>query len=88
MKFKKESLKEQVWGDGPEEWKVLVQEHTGESRWSQHWRIVFEVEGRFYETTYSIGSTESQDERPYEYDDDEIECKQVFPKSKIVTYYE
>lgn len=32
--------------------------------------------GKFYQTTYSEGATEMQDERPWEYED-EVECEEV-----------
>lgn len=46
------------------------------SRWSIHHKIVFEDNGKFYETYYSEGATECQDESPWEYED-EIECYEV-----------
>lgn len=47
------------------------------TRWSIVHELVFEDHGKFYMTTYSEGATECQDERPWEYDDDEIECTEV-----------
>lgn len=41
-------------------------------------QMVFKYNDKFYQSTYSIASTEQQDERPYEYDD-EIECSEVEP---------
>lgn len=38
--------------------------------------IVFEDNGKFYQTTYSEGATEMQYESPWEYDD-EVECTEV-----------
>lgn len=46
------------------------------SRWSIIHEIVFEDKGKFYMTTYSVGATESQDESPWEYDN-EVECAEV-----------
>lgn len=46
------------------------------SRWSEHHEIVFEFNGKFYETHYSCGSTEQQDERPWQ-DENEVECEEV-----------
>lgn len=46
------------------------------SRWSIQHEIVFEHEGKFYQTYYSVGATEIQYERPWEYDD-EVECAEV-----------
>ena len=58
------------------------------SRWSVHHRMVFKHDGKFYQSFWQAGATESQDESPYEYEDDEIECKEVFPHEKVITYYE
>lgn len=45
-------------------------------------------EGQYYATTYSEGKAESQDEIPFEFDPDYIDCKEVFPKEKVITVYE
>jgi hypothetical protein len=56
---------------------ALMDEITDTSRWSIHHRIVFLwTDGKYYTTTYSVGATESQDESPWEYDDD-IACIEV-----------
>jgi hypothetical protein len=81
MKFKKEFLQEF-------EGKTILDELTDNSRWSISHRRIFEFEGKFYETYYSVGATEQQDESPYEYDDAEIECPEVQPVQKLVTVYE
>ena len=80
MKFSKDNLK---W----EEHKTIYDKIIGHSRWSIQHERVFEHEGKFYLTTYSVGATEYQDERPYEYDPDEIECPEVFPVQETVTVY-
>ena len=49
---------------------------TSTSRWSVHHEIVFEDQGKFYKAHYSEGSTEMQDESPWEYEDN-IECTEV-----------
>jgi hypothetical protein len=41
----------------------------------------------FYKSSYSQGSTECQDESPYEYDNDEIECKEMTRIEKVVYDY-
>ena len=49
--------------------------------------MVFKYHNKFYITSYQKGATEYQDERPYENEDDEIECIEVFPvETKIITY--
>ena len=46
------------------------------SRWSVFHEIVFEDNGKFYQTTYSVGATEMQHESPWEYVD-EVKCVEV-----------
>lgn len=47
------------------------------SRWSINHEIIFkDTDGKMYSTYYSVGATESQDESPWEYED-EIECTEV-----------
>lgn len=58
------------------------------SRWSIHYERVFKHDGKFYRTYYSVGATESQDESPYEYEPDMIECGEVKPVEKVVIVYE
>ena len=55
---------------------AILNEITDTSRWSVYHRIVFGYEGKFYETHYSEGATEMQDESPWEYED-EVECDEV-----------
>lgn len=81
MKFKKTDLLNEVF----EEVYDNIIDH---SRWSIGYEKVFKHEGKFYITYYSRGATEYQDESPYEYDGDEIECAEVVPVEKVVTVYE
>jgi hypothetical protein len=46
------------------------------SRWSICHELIFAYDGKYYQTYYSVGSTECQDERPWEYED-EVECIEV-----------
>jgi hypothetical protein len=46
---------------------VVEDRVIGNGRWSIEHEIVFKHEDKFYRTTYSVGATESQDERPWEY---------------------
>ncbi|PSA89304.1 hypothetical protein C6370_20265 [Bacillus atrophaeus] len=54
----------------------LLEEITDTSRWSVHYRIVFPYQGRFFETFYSKGATESQYESPWEFED-QVDCYEV-----------
>ena len=93
MKFDKKVLQDLVCErvyeseDGSLKLQIVQCKHNGDSRWSQHYRAVFTDGTKFYETGYSRGSTEYQDESPYEYDKDEIECPQVVPIPETVTKY-
>lgn len=56
------------------------------SRWSAHYRIVFEFDGKVYACEYSSALTELQDERPFEYEN-EVECVEVQPVETTVIKY-
>lgn len=57
-----------------------------QGRWSTDYELIFKMDEKFYRTYYSRGSTECQDEGPWEYGDPEV--KEVFPKQKTITVYE
>lgn len=62
---------------------------TSHSRWSIQYEEVFRHDdGKFYKTTYSVGATEMQDECPYEYEGEQVECPEVFPVTKTIIVYE
>lgn len=67
---------------------VVLDRIVGVGRWSVNYRFVFLHDGRFFETFYGVGATENQDESPWEYAPDEIECQEVVPVEKMVTDYE
>ncbi len=89
MKFKRDWLQDLVWDD-VDDAEIMENEIVDTSRWSIHHAVVFKLKcnEKFYQTHYSVGATENQDENPYEYDPDEIECKEVFPVEKTVIVYE
>ncbi len=84
MKFTKEYLLEEAM-DSP-----VLDEMIDRSRWSIHYRLIFEHEGKFYETDYSTGASEQQDEYPFQdYEDgDEIECEEVEQVEQIVKVWQ
>lgn len=51
------------------------------SRWSINHEIIFEDNGKYWKTWYSVGATEEQEERPWDYED-EVKCTEV--EKKIV----
>lgn len=83
MKFKRDDLRDDV-GD-PDT--TVLDETIGTSRWSVQHRRVFKRDGKLYETHYSRGATEQQDESPYEHDPEEIECAEVFAREKTIVVY-
>ncbi len=69
---------------------VMIKETiTDTGRWTITYEAVIQdlTDGKFYKIWYSRGATEMQDESPFEYDGDEIECVEVEPFQKTVTRY-
>lgn len=65
---------------------VEANEYIGSGRWESYHKLVLrDEEGRFWAATYSQGLTERQDTRPFEYDGNEIEFRQV-EKVPVTTY--
>lgn len=69
--------------------KLVSEELVDTSRWSNIYERIYQNldDNTFWKTTYSVGATECQDESPYEYDGDEIEFTQVFPKEVVIVTY-
>jgi hypothetical protein len=89
MLFKKEDLRDLAWGDyNPDIFNIVSDKIIDTSRWSIIYEMVFGYQDKFYVTSYSEGATERQDESPYEDEEDEIECKEVFPREvKVIKYF-
>jgi hypothetical protein len=83
MKFKTKFLKEEL--DLP--YSAVEDWITGHGRWNVHHAIVFKYDDTFYMANYSVGATEMQDERPWEYED-EVECMPVKQVEKIIKGWE
>jgi len=92
MKFPKKFLQALLYNDHKEtEWpdaEIVQDIITSTSRWSIYHEMVFTVNGKFYIIDYSIGATEHQDESPFEYEPEEIECEEVVPKITQAIVYE
>jgi len=56
---------------------------VGTSRWVVEREIIFESDGRFYQTSYSEGATENQYQPPWEYEK-RIACHEVELKEVMV----
>lgn len=81
--FEAEYLREEVlWTPS-----VVSDVITGQGRWSTYHEVVFIDGDALWRTSYSVGSTEVQDEEPWEYLA-AVECVEVAPVEKIVTVYE
>ena len=90
MKFSKETLQEladALTGEVIEGIEVISNEIIDNNRWSVIYAIIFKSGDHFYSSSYSTGATEIQDEYPYDNDDDEIECTEVYPHQVTVTHY-
>lgn len=53
------------------------------TRWSEIHEIVFKMGNKFYQTSYSCGATEMQDESPWEHEN-EVEITEVEQKEVLV----
>jgi len=72
-----------------DDFETTVTNIVGVTRWSIIYENIYKQKssGKFFETSYSVGATEYQDERPYEYDGEAV-FEEVFPVEKLVTVYE
>jgi hypothetical protein len=82
MTFTKEEMLD-ILDDGSD---VVLNESVDKTRWSIIHRLIFKKDGKLYETHYSVGATESQDESPWEYDKT-VDCTEVEPYEKTITEY-
>lgn len=88
MKFKKEELIALAEDShNPDNFTVVERTIEEVSRWSVLHGMVFKHGDKFYSTGYSVGATEYQDESPYEYEGDYIECEEVIPTQITITKY-
>ena len=71
--------------------KIISNEITGQRRWSTEYSLIFQLAGQAeneaWATSYSAGSTEEQDESPWEYEK-EVDCWLVHKTEKTVTVWE
>ena len=84
-KFPRELLREIAWTEDPKPHAKVSDIITDTGRWSIHHNMIFRADdGLFYVTSYSVGTTENQDESPFEYSPEEVECSQVHEVEKTV----
>ena len=87
MKIPKSELLEILWGG---EGKIFRDTIVDTSRWSEHHRFVFQRESepeKIYETSYSEGLTEYQDERPWQDEGELVDCIEVEEYQRTETDY-
>lgn len=87
MKFPREDLVDMACGDAPEGYEIMEDNIEDTTRWSEIHSLVFKHNRKYYATSYSQGLTEMQDEQPFEYEDEEVECNEVLPTKVTVTQY-
>lgn len=90
MKLPKEKCEELPYasvGEIVDGFEVISKNICDTSRWSIVYAMVVKYEDKLYETSYSVGATEQQDEQPWEYND-EVEFVEVRPVEKTITTYE
>ncbi len=68
-----------AFGEEPDGFKSISSRITGNGRWSINHEAIFSFSGKFYMTHFRVGSTESQEERPYQDEPAEVECVEVKP---------
>jgi hypothetical protein len=85
LRLENQILRDILYGDS-DEGETILDTMTGNGRWSIHHRFVFKYKGKLYETTYSEGSTEYQDERPWE-DEPVVSCHEVEEYQRTITDY-
>jgi len=87
MKFKNKFMQSVVYEENVDV--VVLEDNIVEtSRWSEIHVMTFSYKDKFYQSSYSRGLTEMQDESPYEYDGDEIDCTEVHKVEKLVKVWE
>lgn len=78
------------WDDFDLKFELVKEELVDTSRWSHIYERVYKdlTTGKFYSSSFSVGATEQQDERPYEFDGEEVDFLEVKPVEKITIEYE
>jgi hypothetical protein len=77
-----------VWDDN-DDFEKVESEIVDVTRWSIIYKDIYKQKssGKFFETSYSSGCTEFQDEQPYQYVKEAV-FEEVIPVEKLVTVYE
>lgn len=85
--LKPEEARDILYGDSLD-YEVQSDTVTGNGRWSINHKLILKhnTSNKYYRVNYSIGATENQDERPWEYGK-EVVLTEVEPFEKTVTDY-
>jgi hypothetical protein len=87
VKFDKELLRDMAYGEVPDGFDVIDTKLLDHGRWSLRYEQIFRFDGKIYVTQFSKGATEMQDERPYDYAPEQIECPEMEEYILPVTQY-
>lgn len=69
------------------QFEIISNTPKNQNRWTTTYKLIVKRnDGKFFRSDYRKGSTEYQDEGPWEYDQPEF--IEVFPIEKVVTIYE
>ena len=96
LNLTREEALEILW-ENDENFEIISDKLCDKARWSLNYELIVKrkIDGKFFQSFYSTGSTESQEESPWEYYPPESpweyyppEFKEVFPIEKKVIVYE
>ena len=79
----KETMQDILWNEND---KVISDVIIETGRWTVNHELIFKHEGKLWRTSYQVGATEQQDERPWEYDD-QVACIEVVATQVMTTTY-
>lgn len=82
-KFSKGVMEDVLYGDAG---RIISNKIVDKSRWSVIYELIFELDGKYWQTGYSCGATEAQYEQPWEFED-MVECVEVEPYEETVVKY-
>jgi len=86
--FPKQDLLDLISDEEVEGYTFIEDELVDQSRWALHHTLVFSYENKYWRASYSVGSTEYQDERPFENEGESVTCYEVTPVVISKTIYE
>lgn len=84
----KEEARAILWED-TDTFEIVEDKLVDTTRWSEIHDLVVKraSDGKFFAASYSVGATECQDERPWDYED-EVKFTEVHPVEKTIIVYE